>query len=129
MIKTHSRHAKIYLLHFKLFTGRCLLDNVPETFVTESRVIFLREKQQCGTFKKKKRDENKQTRNGARERSNFEYKCKLVSPLITSVDTFRAMRLAGLLGTMTFFSSKVFGPFFTLVSKRNLAQCVEIEGN
>lgn len=31
---------KIYLLHFKLFTGHCLLDNVPETFVRESRVIF-----------------------------------------------------------------------------------------
>lgn len=39
MIK-HKHHTKIYLLHFKLFTGQCLLDNVPETFVRASRVIF-----------------------------------------------------------------------------------------
>lgn len=62
----------------------------------------------------------------ARERSNFEYKCKLVSPLITSGDTSRAMRLTGLQRTLIFLRlAESFARFLiSCKSKSNLLTLV-----
>lgn len=98
---------------FSLFTGRRSLgDSAPKHLLGGTPRKFLREKHSNAVrFVKKKMRINRR-REWREKRSNFEYKCKLVSRLITTVDTSRAMRLAGL-RTFTFFSllAKLFGYF------------------